>query len=90
MNSFQRSKKEWLKDQIDRMDTNEHSQIFLIIKKFTDQFTKTNSGVLISTDNLSNECLEEIEKYISFCLDQRKRMEEDMKTRKNYERLVHD
>jgi hypothetical protein len=90
MNSFSRSKKEWLKDQLDRMDPNEHAQVFEIIKKYTEQFTKTQNGILISTDQLNDDCLTEIEKYILFCIDQRKRMEEDMKTRKNYERLVHD
>ena len=90
MNSFSRSKKEWLKDQLDRMEANEHAQVFEIIKKYTEQFTKTQNGILISTDQLNDECLTEIEKYINFCNDQRKRMEEDMKTRKNYERLVHD
>ena len=58
MNSASRSKKEWLKEHLDRMEANEHSQVFTIIKKYTDQFTKTQSGVLISTDNLSNECLD--------------------------------
>lgn len=91
MNTFARSKKEWLKDQIDHMELNEHNQVFSIIKKHTDQFTKTQNGVLISTDNLSDNCLTEIEKYIGFCLDQKKRMDEDQKTRKNYERLLnHD
>ena len=90
MNSFSRSKKEWLKEQLDRMEPNEHTQVFEIIKKHTEQFTKTQSGILISTDQLNDECLSEIENYINFCMDQRKRMEEDMKTRKNYERLVHD
>ncbi len=91
MNTFARSKKEWLKDQIDNMDANEHTEIFSIIKKHTDQFTKTQNGVLISTDNLSDKCLTEIERYISFCLDQKKRMDEDQKLRKNYERLLnHD
>ncbi len=89
MNSTPRTKKEWLKDQIDRMDSNEHNQVFQIIKKYTDEYTKTQSGVLISTDNLNNECLQEIEHYINFCIDQKKRMEDDLKTRKNYERLVH-
>ena len=79
-----------MKEQLDRMETNEHNQVFSIIKKYTDQFTKTQNGVLVSTDNLKDECLTEIEKYITFCLDQRKRMEDDMKTRKTYERLVHD
>lgn len=91
MNNFPRSKKEWLKDNLDRMESNEHNQVFAIIKKHTDQFTKTQTGVLVSTDNLNSDCLNEIEKYINFCLDQKKRMEDDMKTRKSYERLLnHD
>lgn len=90
MNTVIRSKKEWLKDQLDRMDSNEHGQVFNIIKKYTDQFTKTHSGVLVSTDQLTDECLAEIEKYITFRNDQKKQMEEDAKTRKNYERLVRD
>jgi hypothetical protein len=90
MNNTARSKKEWLKEQLDRMEANEHTQVFKIIKKYTEHFTKTQNGVLVSTDNLNNECLDEIEKYITFSIDQRKRMEDDMKTRKNYERLVHD
>jgi len=90
MNTTPRSKKEWLKDQLDRMDANEHTQVFNIIKQYTDQFTKTQSGVLISTDQLNDECLQQIEKYITFRNDQKKQMEEDLKTRKNYERLVRD
>lgn len=91
MNTITRSKKEWLKEQIDLMEENEHNQVFAIIKKYTDQFTKTQNGVLISTDNLSDECLSEIEKYVLFCVDQKKRMDEDQKVRKTYERLLtHD
>ena len=89
MNTIPRTKKEWMKEHLDRMDSNEHNQVFRIIKKYTDQFTKTQGGILISTDNLNDECLQEIEHYINFCVDQKKRMEEDLKTRKNYERLVH-
>jgi hypothetical protein len=91
MNNTPRTKKEWLKDQIDMMESDEHNQVFAIIKKYTDQFTKTQNGVLISTDNLSDECLTEIEKYVLFCVDQKKRMDEDQKVRKTYERLLtHD
>lgn len=90
MNSVERTKKEWLKEQLDRMETNEHNQVFQIIKKYTDQYTKTQGGVLVSTDTLNNECLHEIEQYVHFCSDQKKRMEDDLKTRKNYERLLHD
>jgi hypothetical protein len=83
-----RSKKEWLKEQLDKMDVSEHSQVYVIVKKYTNQVTKTQNGILVSTDVLSNECLLEIEKYVTFCLDQRKRMDEDAKTRKIYERMV--
>ena len=37
MNSVQRQKKEWLKEQLDRMESNEHIQIFNIIKKDSDE-----------------------------------------------------
>ncbi len=85
-----RSKKEWLKEQLDKMDVSEHSQVYAIVKKYTDQVTKTQNGILVSTDVLTNDCLLEIEKYVTFCLDQRKRMDDDLKTRKTYERMVHD
>lgn len=83
-----RSKKEWLKDQLDKLETNEHIQVYSILKKYTDNITRTNAGVFISSDHISDEGLLEMEKYILFCLDQRKRMDEDMKTRKSYERMV--
>jgi hypothetical protein len=83
-----KQKKEWMKDQLDLMDSNQHTQIFNIIKKYTNTFTKTQSGILVSTDNLSSECLEEINNYINFSIDQKKRIEEDAKTRKTYERLI--
>jgi len=72
------------------MDTNEHLQIFHIIQKFNTQFTTTQNGILVSTDTLNDECLQEIEKYITFSMDQKKRMDDDLKTRKNYERMLHD
>jgi hypothetical protein len=88
MNS--RSRLETLKDQIDKLDMNEHRQIYNIIKRINKDtvLTRTQQGVLITSDTLSIETLEEIDRYITFCIDQRKRMDEDMKTRKKYERMV--
>jgi hypothetical protein len=79
-----------LKEQIDKLEPNEHKQIYNIMKKTELQVTKTQNGVLVSADKISDETLEEVEKYVLFCLDQQKRMSEDMKTRKTYERMVHD
>jgi hypothetical protein len=88
MNNYPRSKKEWLKEQLDRMDTNEHVQVLAIVRKYTEQVTKTQTGILVSTDMLNDECMKEIEQYVVFSLDQRKRMEDDTKTRKTYERMA--
>jgi hypothetical protein len=83
-----RTKKEWMKEQLDTMDVHEHAQVLSIIKNYTDQCTNTQNGVLVSTEYLNEECLERIEKYIHFLLDQRKRIDEDTKMRKSYERMM--
>jgi len=77
-----------LKDSIDKLEVNEHIQIYGIVKKYTENITRSPTGVFVSSEHLSNDSLLEIEKYVLFCLDQRKRMEEDLKTRKTYERMV--
>lgn len=79
-----RSRKETLKENLDKLDADEHAQIFAIIKRYTDTYTKTQSGVLVSSDNLPDTCLIEIEKMVSFYLDQRKRMDEDALQRKQF------
>ncbi len=70
---------------------NEHRQIYNIIKRFSKsdiQSTKTQQGILITADKLDKETIDEIEKYVHFCIDQRKRMDDDMKERKEYERMI--
>jgi hypothetical protein len=88
MSKFSQSKLEILKDQIDKLEVNEHKQIYSIMKKNNPIVTRTQNGVLISSETLDNETLADVERYVLFCLDQRKRMEDDMKTRKTYERMV--
>jgi len=91
MNSLSRSKKESLKDQIDKLDTTEHRQIYNLMNltmKNNLPVTKTQNGILVSSDILNDETLQAVEQYVLFCLDQRKRMDEDAKTRKIYERMI--
>lgn len=83
-----RSKLELMKAQIDSLDASEHQQLYFIINKFTKSFTPTSNGVFISSENLSEECLKEIETHIQFCIDQQKRIDDDLKQRKTYERLL--
>jgi hypothetical protein len=77
-----RTRKEQLKDQIDRLDAHEHAQIFEVMKRYTENYTKTQNGVLVSSDNLPDECLLEIEKLVLFYMDQHKRMDLDALERK--------
>lgn len=86
-----RSKLESLKEKIDKLDANEHRQIHNIIRQFNTgqiQTTKTQQGILITANTLDEKTIDEIEKYVHFCMDQRKRMDSDMKTRKEYERMI--
>jgi hypothetical protein len=81
-----RQRKEKLKEKLEHLDANEHAQIFEVIKRHTESYTKTQTGVLVSSDVLSDECIIEIEKMVVFYLDQHKLMETDAQDRKNYER----
>ncbi len=77
-----RSRKEQLKEKLEKLDPQEHAQIFGIIKRYTEQYTKTQTGVLVSSDSLPDECMIEIEQMVAFYMDQRKRMDADAVARK--------
>jgi hypothetical protein len=73
---------EALRERIDALDPQEHAQLFDVLKRYTDKYTKTQTGVLVSSDALPAECLRELDKMVSFYADQRKRMETDTLERK--------
>lgn len=68
-------RKEQLKEKIEKLDAEEHAQIFEIIKRYTETFTKTQTGVLVSSDALPDECITEIETLVAYYIDQRKRID---------------
>ena len=78
-----RLRKEALKEQIEKLDPQEHAQIFGIVKKYTENYTKTQNGVLVSSETLPDECIKEMETMVNFYLDQRKRMEADAQNEPN-------
>jgi hypothetical protein len=82
-----RAQKEALKEKLEKLDPQEHEQLFAIIKRYTSQFTKTQTGVLVSSDVLPDECLREMERMVAFYMDQRKRMEADAAERKTLSRM---
>ena len=77
-----RGQLETLRERIEGLDSHEHAQLFEVLKRYTDKYTKTQTGVLVSSDNLPLECLRELDILVSFYADQRKRMESDTLERK--------
>ncbi len=70
-----RVRKEQLKEKIEKLDAEEHAQIFDIIKRYTENYTKTQTGVLVSSDFLPDACLIEIETLVAYYIDQRNRID---------------
>lgn len=77
-----RSQRERLKEKIEKLDAHEHAQIFDLVKTYTDNYTKTQNGVLISSDSLPDECLLKIEKMVTYYIDQKVRMDAETVERK--------
>jgi len=73
---------------LEKLEQNEHEQIFKIVRKYTSEFTRSDTGVYISSKNLPQECLEEMERYITFCFDQRTLLDARDADRSKYEKLA--
>lgn len=79
-------RKEQLKERLDKLEPEEHVQVFEVIKRYTSDYTRTQNRVLVSSDALSDECLQEIEKMVLYYADQRKRMDAETAERKTLSR----
>jgi hypothetical protein len=73
---------------LERLEQNEHEQIFKIVRKYTNEYTRSDTGVYVSSKNLPTECLAEMERYITFCFDQRAHLEAGDVDRSKYEKLA--
>jgi hypothetical protein len=70
-----RVRKERLKETLDKLDPEEHAQVFGIINRYTSDYTRTQTGVFVSSDVLPDQCIQEMETLVAYFLDQRKRMD---------------
>lgn len=73
---------------LERLEQNEHEQIFKIIRKYTNEYTRSDTGVYVSSKNLPPACLTEMEQYVTFCFDQRAHLEAGDVDRSKYEKLA--
>jgi hypothetical protein len=72
-----RVRKERLKETLDKLDPEEHTEIFKIIKRYTSDYTRTQTGAFVSSDSLPDKCLEEMETMVTYFLDLRKRLDSE-------------
>lgn len=77
-----RSRKEKLKEALESLEPEEHAQVFEVIKRYTNDYTRTQTGVFISSESLSDACLLELESLVLYYTDQRKRMDAETAERK--------
>lgn len=79
-----------MKDNLEKLSECEHEQIYKIVRKYTDQVTCSETGVYVSAENLNSECINEIEKYISFCFAQQSMLDADEAHRSALYKSVHN
>jgi hypothetical protein len=79
---------ERIRDLLEKLEQNEHEQIFTIIRKYTHEYTRSDNGIFVSSKSLPTECLDEIDQYIHFCFAQREHLQEGEQIRTEYEKLV--
>ena len=58
------------------LSKDEHIEIFKIIKANTDQYTKNDNGIFINLSILDDKLFEKIYKFVNFCIDNRKTLDE--------------
>lgn len=54
---------------IESFDKNYQIEIFKIISKYKINYTENDNGIFINMKNINDECLKEINNYISFVND---------------------
>ena len=81
-------KMHFIRESIGKLDTNEHLEIFKIIKNYTDKYSENNNGIFINMSYLEDEALWKIHNFIEFCLENKIQLNDDQEERKNYKEIM--
>ncbi len=68
--------KKTLVKEVGYLSKDEHIEIFKIIKASTDQYTKNDNGIFINLSILDDKIFDKLYKFVNFCIDNRKTLEE--------------
>ena len=82
--------KKFIIDKTKLLKEEEHLEIFKIIKKYEIKFTKNSNGVFINLNKLSNIIIEEIHKFVTYCIENKNLLKIDNNKRENIKKIIKD
>ena len=77
-------------DEINKMNKENHENIFNIITKFNVSYTKNDNGIFINMLDINDNCLNELIKYINFINQNNDNLIEFKKKKEESKQLLFD
>lgn len=77
-------------DEINKMNKENHENIFNIITKFNVSYTKNDNGIFINMLDIDDKCLNELIKYINFINQNNNNLIEFEKKKEESKQLLFD
>lgn len=77
-------------DEINKMNKENHENIFNIITKFNVSYTKNDNGIFINMLDINDNCLNELIKYINFINQNNDNLIEFEKKKEESKQLLFD
>ncbi len=84
------SKKKFIIDKSKILKEEEHFEIFKIIKKYEIKFTKNSNGVFINLNKLPDKIIDEIYKFVNYCIENKNLLKIDNNKRENIKKIIKD
>lgn len=66
----------------------EHIEIFKILKKYNIKYSENSNGIFINLNYLDNKIIDEIFKFIYFCIKNKEKLKIESKERDNLKKIL--
>ncbi len=77
----------YIRKHMTKLDLIEHSELFDIVKHYSKSFTATNTGALVSSDELPDECIKKLMERIAYFLEMKRWLKEEDVRRSDQKRI---
>jgi hypothetical protein len=76
IDTFTSRRKKQLRDKINNLSHTEHEEIFKILRTNDTVYTQNKNGIFFDISKLNNEILEQIERFVEFCINNQVELDE--------------